>query len=159
MTIDERTFSRLYDEHTPALYRLALRLLGGDASTAEDVVQETWIRAVERMAAFRGDAPMRTWLSGFVVRVAQETMRGSARTVEQDLELVPGDDRQLSGAIDRVDLERAIAALPPGFRSVLVLHDVQGHTHDEIAELLGIVVGTSKSQLARARAALRLALT
>ncbi len=157
--MDERAFTRLYDEHTPALYRLALRLVAGEASVAEDVVQEAWIRAVERMPTFRGDAPMRTWLSGFVVRVAHEAMRAPAREVAHDLEQIPGDDRRLSGAIDRVDLERAIASLPLGFRTVLVLHDVEGHTHDEIAALLGIVVGTSKSQLARARATLRFALT
>jgi RNA polymerase sigma-70 factor, ECF subfamily len=157
--MDESAFTRLYDAHTPALYRLALRMLGGDASAAEDVVQEAWIRAVERMESFRGDSAIRTWLSGFVVRIAQEAMRAPVQLEERDLELMASDDRRLTGAVDRVDLERAIAALPPGFRSVLVLHDVEGRTHDEIADLLGIVVGTSKSQLARARAALRLALT
>jgi len=156
---DDRAFGRLYDRHTPVLYGLALRLLGGDESAAQDVVHETWMRAVPRLSAFRWEATLRTWLGAFVVRVAREMERRSGREPLPLLDdAVGSDDARLRGVFDRVDLERAIAELPPGFRQVLVLHDVEGFTHQEIAGLLDIVPGTSKSQLARARAALRRAL-
>ncbi|MEX0691542.1 MAG: RNA polymerase sigma factor [Gemmatimonadales bacterium] len=149
----------MYDAHTPAMYRLALRQLGGDAHAAEEVVHEAWIRGAERMATFRGDAALRTWLCGFVIRVAHEAIRQMGRDTAMETPDPPAEDRRLTGVFDRVDLERAIGALAPGFRQVLVLHDIEGYTHEEIAGLLDIVPGTSKSQLARARAALRLALT
>jgi RNA polymerase sigma-70 factor (ECF subfamily) len=140
------------------MYRLALRQLGGDAQAAEEVVHEAWIRAAERMDTFRGLAALRTWLCGFVIRVAHEAMRPHGPEIAAEAADTPTDDRRLTGVFDRVDLERAIAGLPPGFRQVLVLHDIEGYTHEEIAGLLDIVPGTSKSQLARARAALRLTL-
>lgn len=99
---------------------------------------------------------MRSWLCGIVVRVAWESLRTTTLSLESND--VEEEDLQLSGVVDRLDLERAIASLPPGFRQILVLHDVQGLRHDEIAALLDIAQGTSKSQLARARAALRRAL-
>jgi RNA polymerase sigma-70 factor (ECF subfamily) len=141
------------------MYRLALRQLGGDTHAAQEVVHEAWIRAADRMATFRGDAALRTWLCGFVIRIAHEAVRRTGRETTMESPELPADDKRLTGVFDRVDLERAIGALAPGFRQVLVLHDVEGYTHEEIAGLLDIVPGTSKSQLARARAALRLALT
>jgi RNA polymerase sigma-70 factor (ECF subfamily) len=156
---DDRAFGRLYDRHTAALYGLALRLVGGDEAAAQDAVHEAWMRAVPRLAEFRWEASLRTWLGAFVVRLARERWR---RLAAEPLPLpdhgTATDDARLRGVFDRVDLERAIAALPDGFRQVLVLHDVEGFTHEEIAGLLDIVPGTSKSQLARARAALRRAL-
>lgn len=152
---EARAFDQLYTRHTPALHALALRLLGGDAATAEDVVHDAWVRAIERLASFRWEAAFRTWLSAFVVNLVRERGRRAGRDHEIPDDGLPVEDLRLRGAFDRVDLERAIAALPGGFREVLVLHDIEGYTHDEIASLLGIVVGTSKSQLARARAALR----
>ena len=153
---DEHAFRALYRRHTPALYRLALRLGGGDEPWAEELVQRAWIRAVEGLPAFQWRAGFRTWLSGIAVNCARERWR------EQRLspEVAWGPDAQaVAGAAadpgDRLDLERGIAALPHGCRQVLVLHDVEGFTHEEIAEALGIVPGTSKSQLARARAAVR----
>jgi RNA polymerase sigma-70 factor (ECF subfamily) len=140
------------------LFRLARRLLDGDAARAEDAVQESWVRAVERIGEYRGDSAFRTWLAGFVVRIAREQLRPAR--LERDLDADPGaDDVRLTGTFARVDLERAIAALAPGFREVLWMHDVEGFTHEEIAQALGIVPGTSKSQLARARQAMRRALT
>jgi RNA polymerase sigma-70 factor (ECF subfamily) len=139
------------------MYQLALRQLGGDVDAAEEVVHESWIRAAERIDRFRGDAAPSTWLCGFVIRVAHEVLR-RGRVGPEELPDVGADDHRLTGVFDRLDLEAAIAALPAGFRQVLVLHDVEGYTHDEIAGLLGIVAGTSKSQLARARRALRLTL-
>lgn len=156
---DERAFAVLYERHAPAMYGLALRQLGGDAATAEDVVHDAWIRGVERLGSFRGESSLRTWLNGFVVRLAWESQRISFD--ELDANAAEPAEAHDPGALaaDRMDLERAIAALPNGFRQVLVLHDVEGHTHEEIATLLGIVPGTSKSQLSRARSILRRALT
>ena len=156
---DERAFTSLYDRHTPALYRLALRLTGGSAADAEDVTHDAWVRAVERLATFEWRAALRTWLSAFVIRCAHERDRAAARSAQPVEALAPGaDDAALRGSYDRLDLERAIAGLADGFRQVFVLHDVQGYTHEEIADLLGIEPGTSKSQLFRARRALRRAL-
>ena len=121
-------------------------------------MHDTWVRAVERLGGFRWEASLRTWLSAFVVNLVRERFRREARETELLEGGVAMEDQRLGGAIDRVDLERAVAGLPAGFREVLVLHDIEGYTHEEIAGLLGIVSGTSKSQLARARAALRQAL-
>lgn len=156
---DERAFTSLYDRHTPALYRLALRLTGGSAADAEDITHDAWVRAVERLATFEWRAALRTWLSAFVIRCAHERDRVATRTAQPVEELAPAtDDAALRGSYDRLDLERAIAGLADGFRQVFVLHDVQGYTHEEIADLLSIEPGTSKSQLFRARRALRRAL-
>ena len=158
---DERAFASLYDRHTPALYRLALRLTGGSAADAEDVTHDAWVRAVERLATFEWRAALRTWLSAFVIRCAHERDRVGTRNAQPVEELAPptgADDAALRGSYERLDLERAIAGLADGFRQVFVLHDVQGYTHQEIADLLGIEPGTSKSQLFRARRALRRAL-
>ena len=153
---DERAFTSLYDRHTPALYRLALRLTGGSAADAEDITHEAWVRAVERLATFEWRAALRTWLSSFVIRCAHERDRAVTRTAQPVEDLAFGtDDAALRGSYARLDLERAIAGLANGFRQVFVLHDVQGYTHEEIAGLLGIEPGTSKSQLSRARRALR----
>jgi RNA polymerase sigma-70 factor (ECF subfamily) len=153
---DERAFTSLYDRHTPALYRLALRLTGGSAADAEDVTHDAWVRAVERLPAFEWRAALRTWLAAFVIRCAHERNRAAMRAAQGMDDLAAGaDDVALRGSYDRLDLERAIAGLADGFRQVFVLHDVQGYTHEEIADLLGIEPGTSKSQLSRARRALR----
>lgn len=156
---DERAFASLYDRHTPALYRLALRLTGGSEPEAEEITHDAWVRAVERLATFEWRATLRTWLCAFVVRCARERDRLAARSWHVIENLPPGtDDGVLPDAYDRLDLERAIMGLADGFRQVFVLHDVEGYTHQEIADLLGIEPGTSKSQLFRARRALRQAL-
>ena len=153
---DEAAFRALYRRHTPALYRLALRLGAGDESWADDLVQRAWIRAVEGLASFQWRSAFRTWLSGIAVNCAREGWRErqTSREVAWDPEAqavaAPAGDPG-----DRVDLERGIAALPQGCREVLVLHDVEGFTHEEIARLLRIEVGTSKSQLFHARRRLR----
>jgi RNA polymerase sigma-70 factor, ECF subfamily len=146
---DDASFLVLYRRHTPSLYRLALRLLGGRRAEAEDAVQETWLRAAARLGEFRGDAALRTWLSGFAINCCRELLRAPRTAAGED------DGRALARAGPDLDLERAIAALPPGYREVLVLHDLEGYTHEEIAARLEIAPGTSKSQLARARRALR----
>ena len=148
----EDAFRALYRAHTPALYALALRLTGGDQGEAEDLVQESWVRAVRALSSFRAQSALRSWLCGFLVNVRRERMRADWRTVDApDAEPIAptiGPDMAL-------DLERAIGALPDGARDVFVLHDVYGYTHREIGDLLGIVEGTSKSQLTRARLLLR----
>lgn len=153
---DEAAFRALYRRHTPALHRLALRLGGGDESWAEDLVQRTWIRAVEGLARFEWRAAFRTWLCGIAVNCAREGWRERRLSLEVSWE---PDLHPRTGAwadpTDRLDLERGIEALPHGYRQVLVLHDVEGYTHEEIGRLLGIEPGTSKSQLFHARRRLR----
>jgi RNA polymerase sigma-70 factor (ECF subfamily) len=145
---DEASFLVLYRRHTPYLYRLALRLLGGSPGPAEDAVQETWLRATPRLPEFRGEAALRTWLAGFTINCCRELRRG-------DWPAGQAGERAVAFAGPDVDLERALAGLPDGYREVLVLHDVEGYTHEEIAQRLAISSGTSKSQLSRARRALR----
>lgn len=149
----EDAFRALYREHAPYLHCLALRLTGGRREEAEEAVQEAWIRAVERLERFEGRARLRTWLAGFVVNCCRELRRRrpaaapeAARRDEPSPAPVP---------VTRLDLERLLAALPAGQREVLVLFDVEGYTHREIADALGIAPGTSKSRLFEARRALR----
>lgn len=157
---DARAFAALYERHTDYLYRLALRLTGGNAEVAGDLVHDAWVRAVARLAAFEWKASLRTWLAGFVINIAREQRRTdrdnvSSLSLERDLAT---EDTPLDGTFDRVDLERSLAELAPRYREVLILHDVEGYTHEDIANLLGIDAGTSRSQLSRARAAMRRAL-
>ena len=148
----EDAFRALYRAHTPALYALALRLTGGDRTEAEDLVQESWVRALTALQTFRAQSALRSWLCGVLVNVRRGRIRADWRIVDApDVEPLANT----SGGDDAIDLERAIAALPEGARDVYVLHDVHGYTHAEIAELMGIVEGTSKSQLNRARSLLR----
>ena len=148
----EDAFRALYRAHTPALYALALRLTGGDRGEAEDLVQESWVRALTALRTFRAQSALRSWLCGVLVNVRRGRTRSEWRIVDAP-DVEPLADA--TGPDDAIDLERAIAALPDGARDVYVLHDVHGYTHKEIAELLGIVEGTSKSQLNRARSLLR----
>lgn len=148
----EDAFRALYRAHTPALYALAMRLTGGDQTEAEDLVQESWVRAVRQLSSFRARSALRTWLCGLLVNVRRERIRVDWREVD-----APDIDSATDtiGPDDALDLERAIGTLPEGAREVFVLHDVYGYTHREIGEMLGVVEGTSKSQLTRARALLR----
>jgi len=153
---DEAAFRVLYRRHTPALYRLALRLGGGDAPWAEELVQRAWIKAVEGLRSFGWRSSLSTWLGGIAINCARELWREARTRGEAPLEEIPAASPR--GADERMDLERAIERLPDGYRRVFVLHDVEGYTHEEIGDLLGIETGTSKSQLARARQRLRAAL-
>lgn len=157
LTRDEAVFRFLYRRHADALWRLALRLCGGKREVAEEISQDAWLRAVEKLLSFRWESSLRTWLSGFVVMRTKEFWR-SQLLEKQKLEPLESAIFQEIKTLDipaKLDLENAFAALPPGFRAVLSLHDVEGFRHEEIAEMLGIAVGTSKSQLSRARAAIR----
>ena len=151
----EDAFRSLYRAHTPGLYAFALRLTGGDAGEAEDLVQETWVRAAQALSRFHAKSTLRAWLRKVLVNVRRERLRVSWRTVDAPL-IEPAAPESGNGV--GVDLERAIAALPTGAREIFVLHDVYGYTHREIAEMLGVVQGTSKSQLTRARTLLRASL-
>ena len=148
----EDAFRALYHAHTAALYALALRLTGGDRAEAEDLVQESWIRALTALRTFRARSALRSWLCGVLVNVHRGRIRADWRIVDGPY-VEPIADT--TSPDDAIDLERAIAALPDGAREIYVLHDVHGYTHREIAELMGVVEGTSKSQLNRARSLLR----
>ena len=148
---DEAAFRLLYQRHSSSVFAIALRLLGGNRTDAEDALQETWLRAVRRLSTFRGDSAFRTWLTGIAIRASLEI--GRARRAS---ETIQAEEPSLTDSRDLAfDLERLVHHLPPGYRHVLVLHDLEGHTHEEIARLLDIEPGTSKSQLSRARSLLR----
>lgn len=140
------------------VYRVAYRL-AGDEDLARDFTQEAFIRAFQRLAEFRGESAFSTWLHTIVVSVALNGLRKVKRlrtreTVLDDAEALGGSTRQVDPDLkDR--LYRAIDALPEGYRTVFVLHDVEGYTHEEIGQMLGIQAGTSKAQLFRARGRLR----
>lgn len=153
---DEAAFRELYRRHSPALYGLLLRLLGGREAEAQDLLQEVWIRAADRLASFRWQSSLRTWLCGIAVNCARELLRRERGAPLEPLETVqdlPAAPSSHPGG--RMDWEGAIRGLPDGYRQVLVLCDIEGYTHHEVAGLLDISVGTSKSQLARARRTLR----
>lgn len=156
---DEVAFRQLYRRHTPRLLGFVHRLLGQDEADAEDLVQETWIRASQSLASFRWDSLFSTWLQGIGLNVVRDRLRRDARSRVVSLEHLPERPVSPPSAEERIDLERAIAQLPDGYRIVLVLHDVEGMKHREIAEKLGITDGTSKSQLSSARKMLREMLT
>jgi RNA polymerase sigma-70 factor (ECF subfamily) len=154
-TRGEEAFRTLYRAHTAALYALAYRLAGGEQDSAEDLVQETWVRAVRSLPSFRAESALRSWLCGLLVNVRRERVRTAWRSVDAPDAVNAEPAAPTDPPEAAIDLERAIAMLPAGARDVFVLHDVYGYTHDEIASMLGIVAGTSKSQLTRARGLLR----
>ena len=148
---DEAAFRLMYRRHSPPAYAVALRLVGWDRADAEDALQEAWLRAVRGLPGFRRQATFRTWLIGITIRTALEIGRTKLRAVPAELvAAAPAPPEDLG-----LDLDGAVRRLPAGYRQVLVLHDIEGHTHDEIADLLDIEPGTSKSQLSRARRLLR----
>jgi RNA polymerase sigma-70 factor (ECF subfamily) len=152
---EESAFRELYRRHTPRLYQFVLRLLGGIETDAEDVVQETWIRAADRLRDFRWESAFSTWLIGIGVNRCRDRIRRRNRAAEVPADSAPPAVTPARRHEERVDLERAIALLPAGYREVLLLHDVEGFTHGEIGQRLGIAEGTSKSQLFFARRAMR----
>lgn len=151
---DEEAFRILYRRHTPRLTRLAMNLASDCRTDLEDLVQDTWVRAAAGLARFQWRSTLLSWLSGILVNRVREAYRseGKYEVMELTEDLVASWPPPPE-AMDRRELERAIAALPPRARAVLVLHDVEGYTHEEIAGLLQIEPGTSKSQLCRARRA------
>ena len=153
---DGRAFERLYRVHVTRIHSLVRRML--DADEADDLTQDIFVRAWDKLHTFRGEAAFGTWLHRLAVnvilarrkRVAVD--RGRQASGPEVLETVSG--RRETPEMT-VDFEEAIARLPDGARQVFILHDVAGYRHEEIAELLGVAPGTSKSQLHHARMALR----
>jgi RNA polymerase sigma-70 factor (ECF subfamily) len=148
---DETAFRELYRRHTPRLNQLLLRMLGGIEQDVEDVVQETWVRAVEGASRFQWKSSFPSWLTGIGINRARELLRRRSRRPLFDLSEQSEPRAPVVPVGERIDLERALALLPDGYRTVLVLHDVEGFRHEEIAAQLGIAAGTSKSQLFHAR--------
>lgn len=159
-TRDEATFRELYRLQTPVLYRIAARLCWNTPLRAEDVVQEAWLRGVTKLPLFRFEASLRTWLVAIVINVTREMLRPRAEVIPFDsLPEEPSGADDDPARIAEADLAPLLAEMPEGYRTVLVLHDLEGLTHAEIATALGISAGTAKSQLSRARAAARVLLT
>ena len=151
----DRSFFALYDRHAAAMYALAYRMMGAREADASDVLQEAWLRAIPRLPGFRRESSLRTWLCGFIVKCCRERFRGPLFEEIGDEASVPSVGSSDLRALGTIDLERALASLPPGARTIVILHDIEGYTHREIGIALGIDEGTSKSQLSRGRAALR----
>jgi len=148
----------LYDAHVDRVYRLACRLAGDD-DLAREFTQDTFVRAFDRLGSFRGEAKFSTWLHAITTSVVLNGLRKLKRLRRREVDLddaagVPGTRRSAEPDLKR-RLTLAIDALPEGYRTVFVMHDVEGYTHEEIAGTLGIPVGTSKARLFDARAKLR----
>jgi RNA polymerase sigma-70 factor, ECF subfamily len=164
---DAAAFELLYQLHGRRVYALCLRMVNNPAD-AEDLMQEAFLQLFRKIATFRGESAFSTWLHRMTVNVVLMRLRKKSlpvasleETTEPDEETggprkdIGALDLRLSGAVDRVNLERSVEKLPPGYRTVFVLHDVQGYEHNEIARIMGCSVGNSKSQLHKARTRLR----
>jgi len=158
---DRAAARALYDAHAPRVFRLAYRLTG-DGDLARELTQDTFVRAFAQLARFRGDAAFSTWLHRITISVTSNAMRKITRMHTREVEL---DDTLPTttepAAVDpilRDRLARAIDALPEIYRITVIMHDMEGYTHTEIGEILGIAEGTCKSRLSIARAQLRAAL-
>ena len=153
---DARAIRSLYDRYAPRVYAV-VRRIAADDDLAQDYAQEAWIRAIRALPTFRGDARFSTWLHRIAVNAALQALRRNAtRTkrespVPADVAIAPAH----SDSLLRRRLEQALEGLPEGMRQVLILHDVEGYTHEEIGDVLGVTPGTSKSQLFKARAKMR----
>jgi RNA polymerase sigma-70 factor, ECF subfamily len=164
---DANAFERIYSLHSRRVYALCLRMVGNMAE-AEDLTQDAFLQLFRKIATFRGESAFSTWLHRLAVNVVLMKLR-KKKLAETSIEETndPDDessglrrelgatDLLLSGSIDRVHLERAIEQLPPGYKQVFVLHDIQGFEHNEIAGLMDCSIGNSKSQLHKARMRLR----
>ncbi|MEN8376577.1 MAG: sigma-70 family RNA polymerase sigma factor, partial [Gemmatimonadota bacterium] len=139
------------------LWRLALRLARGEEDDATDIFQETWFRATARLTSFHHDARLGPWLAGIAWNCWRERRRARGPEAGPFDDAVIGEPAADHEA--RLDLRTAVDALPEGYRTVLLMHDLEGYTHAEVGAALGVSAGTSKSQLSRARAALRARLT
>ena len=163
---NEAAFKALYDLHKRRVYSLCLRMTGNTAS-AEDLTQEAFLQLFRKIGTFRGESAFSTWLHRMAVNVVLMQLRKKGLPVvplddategdeEGSIKKEPGaPDERLAGSIDRLRLQRAVDELPPGYRTIFVLHDVEGYEHNEIAELVGCSIGNSKSQLHKARMKLR----
>jgi len=163
---DPDAFSKLYALHKRRVYTLCLRMLG-NVSEAEDMTQEAFLHLFRKLGSFRGESAFSTWLHRLTVNLVLMHLRKKGlNLVSLEETINPSEDdapkrdfgsrdQQLAGSVDRVTLERAVSSLPPGYRMVFVLHDVEGFEHNEIASMLECSTGNSKSQLHKARLKLR----
>jgi RNA polymerase sigma-70 factor (ECF subfamily) len=160
---DRRAFERLYRAHLERVFSLCVRMCGNRAR-AEELTQDVFVRVWEKLPLFRGESAFSTWLHRLAVNVVLNDRKVEGRERARVGPAAEGEDpgepgvSPLPAHAERLDLEAAIAQLPPGARMVFVLHDVEGYTHEEIAEMLGVTAGGSKAQLHRARLLLREAL-
>jgi RNA polymerase sigma-70 factor (ECF subfamily) len=162
---DADAFQALYDLHKRRVYSLCLRMTA-NAAEAEDLTQEAFLQLFRKIGTFRGESAFSTWLHRMAVNVVLMRLRKKnlpivplddpLETEEESSKKEPGaPDLKLTGSVDRMQIQRAVDALPPGYRTIFVLHDVEGYEHNEIAELVGCSIGNSKSQLHKARMKLR----
>ena len=163
---DVDAFESIYRLHSGRVYALCLRMTA-DAAQARELAQDVFVRVWEKLGSYRGDAALSSWLHRIAVNVVLMTRRGDRRREQRvtSAEDLSGNDTAFDGDVDppdveqEIDLERAIAALPPGARRVFVLHDIEGYRHDEIARMTGNAEGTLRAQLHRARRLLMEALS
>jgi RNA polymerase sigma-70 factor (ECF subfamily) len=159
---DVEAFAELYRQHSPRLFALACRM-SGSTESGEDLLQEIFLQAYRKIRGFKGDSSVGTWLYRMAINhcldfVRSRQVRMDKATDSLDDDMTPPSAR-LDTPVERIDLERAIRQLPAGCREAFVLHDVEGYEHREIARMLGIAEGTSKSQVFKARLKLRSVLT
>jgi RNA polymerase sigma-70 factor (ECF subfamily) len=152
-------FERLYQENVGRVYALCLRLCA-DVQAAEELTQDVFVRAWEKLGSFRGESSFSTWLHRLAVNVALGKRRSDGRRAAKiiftdDLTLFDGASARMTPAGERLDLEAALATLPAAARTVFVMHEVEGYTHQEIADLTGRAEGTCKTLLHRARRMLK----
>ena len=155
---DQKAFRTLYDENVDRIYRLAYRM-AGEEDLAKDFTQEAFLRAYQRLDQFRGDAAFSTWLHSIAVSVALNGLRKvdrhrkRERSLEDAAHVAPGQRHVEPDVRERI--EEAVNELPEIYKTVFLMHDLEGYSHGEIAETLGVAEGTSKARLSRARAKLR----
>ena len=155
---DQDAERELYDTNVDRVYRLIYRMVG-DAEQATDYTQDTFIRTFERLATFRHESALSTWITAIAISVVYNGQRKVKRLRAREVDLEHAEPVAVPSREADPDLKRklaaAIEALPTGYRTVFLMHDVEGYTHEEIGSALGIQEGTSKAQLSRARAKLR----
>jgi len=159
---DMKAFEELYKRHNRRVYSLCLRMTAS-VSEAEDLTQEAFIQLFRKIGSFRGDSAFSTWLHRLTVNQVLMHFRKRSTKMERTTDEGETPDQIVQGTqnpnampvVDRIALDNAIAQLPRGYREIFVLHDVEGHQHEEIAQMLGVAAGTSKSQLHKARMKLR----
>jgi RNA polymerase sigma-70 factor, ECF subfamily len=162
---DMKAFEQLYERHNRRVYSLCLRMTQ-NVSEAEDLAQEVFIQLFRKIGSFRGESAFTTWLHRLTVNQVLMHFRKRGVRMEQTtddgetpVQIVKGTENpNAMPIVDRIALDHAITQLPPGYRTVFTLHDIEGHEHEEIARMLGCSVGTSKSQLHKARMKLRMLL-
>ena len=154
LTRSEFVFRQLYRKHTLTLYRFVLSITERNIQDTEEIVQETWMRAINALPRFKWESGFRTWLMGIAVNCCREYKRKKQTMPERSIDSFKTGDAVI-GVENKIDLHKAISVLPGGYREILLLHDLEGYKHHEISIILGISEGTSKSQLFHARKALK----